>query len=390
MASGRVIVVGGGAVGLACAASLARRGAQVLVLERFGHVHELGSHGGDTRVTRQAYHEGSAYVPLVRESEAEWERLERAEGGAGAGSILVRCGLVEAGAPGHPDFRAVLRACETQGIEHVLHDARALAERTGIRVDPSWIGCEMPSGGYVRVAPALDGLRRSAIAAGAQCRYGAQVNELIHSGQTLRVLLESGEVLPAAHVVVAAGAYIAPLLPSRLRSLFAVRRRVLAWSTPPPEARERLRRMPVWAVFGEGEMVYGFPYGATVGRGFKLARHRYHAPGDRPGLSAEAVDRSVGAADLEPLAGFLNDHIPAAVGPWAHAKVCLYTCTPSGDFLVDRHPDDPRVILAGGLSGHGFKLAPALGRLVGDLVDRGGRTELPAIFSWSRHLAGPR
>lgn len=58
MAGPRVIVVGGGTMGLASAWALARRNAKVTVLERFEHVHARGSHGGLTRIIRESYHEG--------------------------------------------------------------------------------------------------------------------------------------------------------------------------------------------------------------------------------------------------------------------------------------------------------------------------------------------
>ena len=385
---GRIIVIGGGVIGLACAAWLARRGAEVLVLERFEHVHNLGSHGGHTRVTRRAYHEGSAYVPLVTESEGLWEQLERDPGAGGPGSILVRSGLIEAGPVDDRDLKEVFAACVAHGLEHRVHDASALWDRYGLRVPPEWIGCETPSGGYLRVGPAMNGLRRAAMAAGASFRYQAEVKE-IACGQTLRVLLESGELLPCERIVVAAGAYLQPLLPSRLRGLFAVRRRILAWSSPPSEARERLAELPVWAVFAPRGMYYGFPYGDHGVAGFKLACHRYQAPSDPKNLSAEAALREVKADELIELDQFLAEFLPAARGPWASAEVCLYNCTPSGDFLVDRHPDDARVILTGGFSGHGFKFAPAIARLVGELLDRGEAADLPSIFRWPHHLAGP-
>lgn len=389
MASGRVVIVGGGAIGLACAAALAQAGAEVVVLERFHHVHDLGSHGGYTRVTRQAYHEGSVYIPLVRESEAAWEVLERGAGGGGPGSILVRCGLVEAGPPENADLQAVFAACRAHDLEHRVLDAATVSAELGFRLPPSWVACES-GGGYVRVPAALDALRRAATDAGAVLRYDAQVNEVVRSGGRLRVLLESGELIPCEHIVVAAGAYLQPLLPSRLRALFAVRRRVLGWTAPADDAaRDRLRRFPVWALFDPRGMFYGFPYSEEGIAGFKLALHVYTAPGERSGLRAEAVDREVRPGDLAPLADFLADRLPAAQGPWAGAKVCLYNCTPSGDFVVDRHPDDPKVIVAGGFSGHGFKFAPAIGRIVRGLVEGAAASEVPEIFRWSHHLGGP-
>lgn len=381
----RVVIIGGGTMGLACAAYLAERGAKVTLLERYSHLHELGSHGGHTRVTRLAYHEGSAYVPLIRESEACWEAMER-EGGE---RVLVRCGLIESGSPDDPDMQEVLAACRAQGLEHAVYDAAETRARYGFRIPPSWIGCLTTSGGYVRVGAALDGLRRRAEAAGATLRYGARVMEVVPRGHVVRVLLESGELLPCDHLVVCAGAWVPTLLSAELRRIFAVRRRVLAWSAPPIEARARLGAMPVWAVFDRRGMFYGFPYNEEGIAGFKLACHVYHQPDDPPGLRADDVDREIHGADLAPLAGFLEEYLPEAAGPWAASKICLYGCTPSGDYVVDRHPEDWRIILAAGFSGHGFKVAPAIGRLVADMVTHGDAADMPAIFGWAHHRAGP-
>ena len=50
---------------------------------------------------------------------------------------------------------------------------------------------------------------------------------------------------------------------------------------------------------------------------------------------------------LDP-APFLNDH-------------CLYTSTPDLDYVIDTVPGFPNVVLAGGGSGHAFKMGPAIG-----------------------------
>jgi hypothetical protein len=41
---------------------------QVLGIERYSIAHTQGSHHGHTRITRQAYLEGAAYVPLLKRS----------------------------------------------------------------------------------------------------------------------------------------------------------------------------------------------------------------------------------------------------------------------------------------------------------------------------------
>ena len=87
------------------------------------------------------------------------------------------------------------------------------------------------------------------------------------------------------------------------------------------------------------------------------------------GEDPETVDREVHADDLAPLEQFLAEYLARARGPFVASTVCLYTCTPSWDFAIDELPGAPRIVVAGGFSGHGFKFGPALGELVADLVD---------------------
>ena len=57
------------------------------------------------------------------------------------------------------------------------------------------------------------------------------------------------------------------------------------------------------------------------------------------------------------------------------ARVCQYANTWNGDLLIDRHPEVENVWFAGGGSGHGFKLGPAVGRYVAARIDGGGGAE---------------
>ena len=46
--------------------------------------------------------------------------------------------------------------------------------------------------------------------------------------------------------------------------------------------------------------------------------------------------------------------------------------TPDGDFIIDRMPGAPRIIVASACSGHGFKFAPVIGEILADLAITGG------------------
>ena len=71
-----VVVVGGGAMGSATAWQLARRGADVILLEQFGPGHTRGSSHGSSRIVRLSYAD-PFYVDLAA---AAYEQVGRARG----------------------------------------------------------------------------------------------------------------------------------------------------------------------------------------------------------------------------------------------------------------------------------------------------------------------
>ena len=70
---------------------------------------------------------------------------------------------------------------------------------------------------------------------------------------------------------------------------------------------------------------------------------------------------------------------PARDGPILAMRTCLYTNSPDSHFIIDRHPNRPRVWIACGFSGHGFKFASVVGEVLADYATL-GKTELPAKF----------
>ncbi len=350
-------------MGLAAAMQLARRGASVTVIERHDIGHDLGSHSGFTRVIRHAYHEGSAYVPLVREADAAWLELQKDAGD----TLLVRTGLLEFGPQGEAAFHDLMAAVAEHDIEHELIDGAEARKRWPIEIPDGWSACFTPSGGYLRVGPCFTAMRRAAEAAGATFRTGVGV-AAVHAGKRASIELEDGSKVEGDKVVVTAGVGLPKLLPGVVPGL-ACLRRALVWTTPAPQFTERLAALPVWCAFTPEGFFYGFPYGKEGITGLKLALHRSDAfpELDEP-IDPATVDRSLLDTDRGPLEDFMHLYFPAAEGEIAGHRVCLYCTTPSWDFVVDRHPQQSDIVIAGGFSGHGFKFAPAIGRLVADLA----------------------
>jgi sarcosine oxidase len=118
---------------------------------------------------------------------------------------------------------------------------------------------------------------------------------------------------------------------------------------------------------------YGFP--SIDGQSVKVAEHT----GGRVLESPDVVDRSIDQDEQNRLAQFLAAHLPGVSREVVRHATCLYTMSPDEHFIVDRHPQYPNVFFAAGLSGHGFKFTPVLGKALADLaID--GDTDLPIDF----------
>ncbi len=112
----------------------------------------------------------------------------------------------------------------------------------------------------------------------------------------------------------------------------------------PPNGDERFAagRLPVWADFNGGDIVYGLP--DLEGRGFKIAFDRHGPPADPNGMEREPSSQGIAMARE-----FIARRFPAlADAPLVQARVCQYTNSSSGDFLIDWLPGDRDVLLVGG------------------------------------------
>src|SRR4249919_3181024 len=88
-----VIVIGVGAMGAATCYYLAKKGHKVLGLDQFEIGHEMGSHGGQSRIIRKAYFEHPDYVPLLERAYKNWTTLEQESGE----KLYFKTGLLYAG-----------------------------------------------------------------------------------------------------------------------------------------------------------------------------------------------------------------------------------------------------------------------------------------------------
>jgi sarcosine oxidase len=357
-----VLVVGGGAMGSAAAWQLARRGADVLLLEQYEPGHHRGGSHGSARIVRLAYAD-PFYVELAATAMARWDELEDEAGER----LLVGTGAIDHG--DRPTVLALAAAMETVGYRAEWLSPREAARRwPGLAFDGDVL--YQARGGRVHADRAVAALQRQAAGHGAEIRHGVRVESISPLPSGAEVHTAAGPVR-AEQVVVAAGSWAPKVLagvialPDLVVSLEQpVHFRPHDWSTPWPsfihhQADATTRR----GLSPRGTYGLASPDGVKVG---------FHGAG--PKIDPDA-GREPDPVALRELQDYVRRWVPGVNADTAEPAPCPYDVTESSDFVIDRAGD---ITVATGFSGHGFKFTPEVGRMVADLVLTG--TQAPERF----------
>lgn len=368
-----VAVVGLGATGSAALHRLALRNCDIAGFDFNPAGHERGSSHGETRIIRLGYFEHPSYVPLIREAFTLWRALEASTGA----SLLTVTGIVEIGAPDSALVRGTLASSQLHRLPHdILDAAQTMARFPAFRLPADYVGVFQPDAGYLNAERAVAAQIAAAQAAGAKVNMNCRVLALEPSPRGVRVVT-SGETVEAGQVIVAAGPWLKSLLPD-LAAPIRVTRQVLGWFKPQDDASFAGGRFPVFLFESPHSVHYGFPPNAAGN--LKISKHHHL---DET-TDTESCDRVVSPRDESAIRDFVADYLPDANGPMVEAKTCLYTMTPDGDFIIDRLPENPNILVASPCSGHGFKFAPVIGDILADLAIGGTARHDISRFRLSR------
>jgi sarcosine oxidase len=346
----RAIIVGGGVVGLSTAWQLRRKGCEVVLLERFRLGHSRGSSHGETRMTRSAYPD-HLWVELVNQANHEdWPRLER-EGGVTLVHRRRGCFF----GPRSGAITHIAAAMMTAGVDVDCLDAsEATHAFPALRFTEDDLIVDDHSAGVILAAETMRTLAHLCVSEGVEIREEVQVTSWQASP---RRVVANGETLEADLLVLAPGPFARELLPEA--PLRATRQHVAYYDVPAGD------HMPVWASF-EDEMHYGLP---DMGNGAKVGLHGTSGTDD-PNEVQEPDEAALRKVDDFVRRRFASE--PKRV----RAEACFYTMTPDEDFVMDTLAKG--VVVGAGLSGHGFKFAPLIGRILSELA-LDGRSHVTAF-----------
>jgi sarcosine oxidase len=358
------IVVGLGAIGSAAAYWLSRSlGDRVLGLERFGLDHPNGASADHSRIIRLSYHRPD-YVRLAKRAYTSWAEVE-AESGE---RIVTTTGGLDL----WPTGSAIPESdySESLAAEDVSFDSLDGAEIR--RRWPQWNvaddvrGIWQAAGGLADPYRGNAAHRRLATTNGATLRHHAPVTAIRDAGGGDLEVVTTDATYRTSRVVLATDAWTNQLLAGfdRRLPLTITKEQVTYFACPDP-GQFAPDRFPVW-IWMDDPCFYGFPI--------------FGEPGTKAGQDAGGQEVSAETRTFEPdqaalrrTMEFLERYIPRSLGPIIYTKTCLYTLTPDRDFVIDRLPDHPNVVIGIG-GGHGYKFASLIGRILSELaID--GRTE---------------
>jgi glycine/D-amino acid oxidase-like deaminating enzyme len=350
-----VVIVGGGIEGAAAAWALAQRGVtDVLVVER--NTVGSGMTGKSSGIVRCHYGVSS----LAAMANVGLEVFENAEEVFGHDIGFRQTGYVVGVGERNVDaLRKSLAAQRAVGVQTDEIDAAEVAEMwPHADLEPFAAFAHEARGGFGDAYQTAQAFAVAARGAGVRVRQGTAVTDLLLDGDRVTgVRLADGTEVDAGTVVIATGVWTRNLL---LRYGIDVPIRVVLEQIVMIAPGVELGPVPVFSDLVSLQYIRPEPGGEVLFGNSDLSHVQDADPDDYPNRATEDfVDVTIDRVSTR-FPGFTD---AAITGSYAGC----YDVTPDWNPVISRTGIDGLVVAAG-FSGHGFKIAPAVGRLIADLV----------------------
>ncbi|GKT94267.1 FAD dependent oxidoreductase [Colletotrichum tofieldiae] len=406
-----VLIIGSGVFGLTTAYELAQRpryaSTTITVLDRspIPGPSEDAASVDSSRIIRADYAD-PAYARLAAEAQTEWRKTENPSD-LGAEGRYSQSGLCLVADPTptassayssspspssqtvNTNAQAKQKAKKTS-LEYVresynnvvslagkdgdkiikeLPTPAAIKDFLGTPIAPGTWGYINPLAGWADAGAAMSylaakvqALNRVSFVSGTATRLNYGLDGTTVTGATL----DNGRVLSADLVVVAAGAWTGQLID--LSGQAIATGQAVGYIDITPSELEVLRKMPVTLNFSTGLFMIP-PRVHRLPPATHLTDPRLKFPKEGEAALRQAVRTIV--------------PIPAIHDrPFVQTRLCWYTDTQSGDFLVCHHPEAKNLFVATGGSGHGFKFLPVLGREIVNVLEGRGDEVFTEKWRW--------
>ncbi|KAL8614495.1 hypothetical protein ACOMHN_067234 [Nucella lapillus] len=371
------IVIGAGVEGSSSAYSLVKQELSTLLLEQFHLPHSRGSSHGQSRIIRYAYQQ-DFYTQMMLDAFPLWHALAQE-----ADQQLFReCGVLNLGPTGGPFLTSTASAMGRHGKDFDWISSSQLTQRYPMmQYSPPMAGVLDPKGGILHADKALAAFWKVFRQWGGVLLDGEPVTAITPGNPLVTVTTAKGQY-SAKKVVLATGPWTLKLLkPLGVHLPFKTSRVTVMYWKEKEENMHSADRFPCFINGMEdegGDHIYGLPSDEYPGF-VKVCLHS-GVEADPDNRDSLVDDTAIRRKTMK----YVHTHLPHLQATPGIVETCMYTSTPDSNPVIDYLPKYKNVIIAAGFSGHGFKLAPVVGKAVSELVMGRPLTYNMAPFAVSR------
>lgn len=358
--SADVAVIGAGVFGAWTALQLRRSGRSVVLVDAFGAGNTRSSSSGESRLLRCGYGRHELYSRWAEYSARAWQEAL----GDWRGDLFVPTGVLWMARAEDAMLDETARHLDRLRVPFETLDRAAMERRyPEFALGPVTRGLLEPTAGVILARRAVRGVVRQAVKRSVDYLIAEVQPPAAKTGRVEALETNTGERIAADTYVFACGAWLPRVFPGLLgERIHPTRQEVFFFGPDPGDRRFTAPAMPAWIDPAGG--AYGLP--DIEGRGVKIGLDHHGSRFD----PTTRDDRTFSDEGLQVARLILSRRIPGLRdAPLLDARVCAYSNSWNGDFLIDRHPDFANVWLVGAGSGHGFKHGPAVGNYVASQID---------------------
>ena len=353
-----VAVIGVGTMGAMAMWHLVEAGFAVTGFERFGVPHDRGAHGAETRIYRMAYREGEAYIPLLKYSHEKWGELTASS----SRPVFTQNGCLYISDMQRPWLDETIESAQLHNIPILELTDSQLGDRYpqhrlfgGERAILDLLG------GTLRPELAVLSAAERAVAGGAVVHDYTAVSAVEPENNSVTVITGDGTRHSFDYAVITSGAWTGEFQRDHGFGITA-RRLPGTWYPADNPADFLPGRFPV-CIRSAGDLDYsGFP--SVDAWSVKVM------PPVFPDTEtiAEDADRDIRPRDIAYTRNIVKTLINGLAPNPSRTGVFLDGFTSSGIPVIDYSAMSDRIVGAVGFGGHGFKMSPAVGQLITELL----------------------
>lgn len=380
-----VIVVGGGIEGSACAYRLVKAGLKVMLLEQFPTSHTRGNSHGQSRVCQFTFPR-SAMTRMMVDAVPMWKMIEQES----LTKIFTNSGVLDMHRADSPALKKVTSTMQKFNVPLECLSPKELQTRYPVLdFGPNVAAVLDTSGGFMRASRARAAIQNVFNKMGGFFHDHEPAIDII-PGNIVTVKTTKG-IYTAHNLVLTTGAW-SPKWLSRLGMDIPLQpMKVAKMYCKTQCGKESMHTV------GTLPCVIDSTDSDATGRGNSLYNIYSIPTSEYPGMvklglnygpvvDPDDKDLTDNSCMIQEMCSTAANKFPYLEKTPSITESYVAACTPDGYPYIDRHPKFPNIVVATGFSGHGCKLAPAVGNAVCQLIQRTTPTYDLAPFRLDRFM----